>query len=202
MPDIFRRDLTGIAICRGRKFGQVWGLSSPSRSHRKSPLQEGTHLDLRFRSFRVIRCLSQCVSPKIAILPHFCFPWGRSWGNHAKCCMDGKRIRCLQISRCMCPSSYNSFWDRARCWSKIVIFFIPPSLHRWKDTSMLTKPLAPCPYLQRREFHRLKSENWATEWTIVSWRFHPLTCPRIPNSVRIGCALPDLFRKYCFSAPK
>ena len=25
-----------------------------------------------FNSFRVIRCLSQCVSPKIAILPHFC----------------------------------------------------------------------------------------------------------------------------------
>ena len=45
-----------------------------------------------FNSFRVIRCLSQCVSPKIAILPHFCFPWGRPWGNHAKCCMDGKRI--------------------------------------------------------------------------------------------------------------
>jgi len=48
-------------------------------------------------SFRVIRCLIQCVSQKIAILPHFCFPWGRPWGNHAKCCMDGKRIRCLQI---------------------------------------------------------------------------------------------------------
>ena len=46
-----------------------------------------------FNSFRVIRC----VSPKIAILPHFCFPWGRPWGNYAKCCMDGKRIRCLQI---------------------------------------------------------------------------------------------------------
>jgi len=27
----------------------------------------------------------------------FLFPWGRRWGNHAKCCMDGKRIRCLQI---------------------------------------------------------------------------------------------------------
>ena len=27
----------------------------------------------------------------------FCFPWGRPWGNHAKCCIDGKRIRCLQI---------------------------------------------------------------------------------------------------------
>jgi len=48
-------------------------------------------------SFRVIRCLSLCVSPKIAILPHFGFPWGRPWGNHAKCSMDGKRIRCLQI---------------------------------------------------------------------------------------------------------
>jgi len=31
-------------------------------------------------------------------LPHYCFPWGRPWGNHAKCYMDGKRIRCLQIA--------------------------------------------------------------------------------------------------------
>jgi len=51
-----------------------------------------------FNSFRVIRCLSQCVSPKSLFLPHFCFPWGRPWGNHAKCCMDVKRIRCLQIA--------------------------------------------------------------------------------------------------------
>ena len=51
-----------------------------------------------FNSDRVIRCLNQCISPKIAILPHLCFPWGRPWGsNHAKCCMDGKIIRCLQI---------------------------------------------------------------------------------------------------------
>jgi len=50
-----------------------------------------------FNSFRVIRCLSQCVSPKIAIFTNFCFPWRRPWGNHAKCCMGGKRIRCLQI---------------------------------------------------------------------------------------------------------
>jgi len=49
-----------------------------------------------FNSFRVIRCLSQCISPKVAIFTTF-FPWGRPWGNHAKCCMDGKRIRCLQI---------------------------------------------------------------------------------------------------------
>jgi len=47
-------------------------------------------------SFRVIRCLSQWVQ-KSLFLPHFCFPWGRPWGNHAKCCIDWKRIRCLQI---------------------------------------------------------------------------------------------------------
>ena len=31
---------------------------------------------------------------------------------------------------------------------------------------------------------------------------HPLTCPRILNLVRIGCALPDLFRKDWFFGPK
>jgi len=33
-----------------------------------------------------------------------------------------------KLSRCLCTSNYNRFWDRARYWSKIVIFFIP-TLH-------------------------------------------------------------------------
>ena len=48
--------------------------------------------------------VSQLFEPqmqKIAVFtyrsPHFCFPWVRPLGNHAKCCTDGKRIRCLQI---------------------------------------------------------------------------------------------------------
>ena len=58
-----------------------------------------TYLSI-FYSFRVIRCLSQCVSPKIAIFtyrsPHFCFPWRRPCSDyHAICCMDGKTIQCL-----------------------------------------------------------------------------------------------------------
>jgi len=48
-------------------------------------------------SFRVIRCLNQCVVQKLLFLPHFYFPWGRPWGNHTKCCMDKKRIWCSQI---------------------------------------------------------------------------------------------------------
>ena len=42
-------------------------------------------------------------------LPHFCFPWGRPWGNHDKCCMDGKRIRCLQIVSLYVPIYLNRF---------------------------------------------------------------------------------------------
>jgi len=30
-----------------------------------------------------------------------------------------------KLSRCMCPSNYKCFWDRARFWSKIVIFSHP-----------------------------------------------------------------------------
>jgi len=62
-----------------------------------------------FNSFRVIQCLGQCVSPKIAIFTTFLFPWGCPWGNHAKCCMDGKKIRCLQIVSHHVPSIFNSF---------------------------------------------------------------------------------------------
>jgi len=62
----------------------------------------------------LINCLAACTHlsstvsqlfelqvQKIAVFtycsPHFCFPWGRPWGKHTKYCMDGKRIRCLQI---------------------------------------------------------------------------------------------------------
>jgi len=31
----------------------------------------------------------------IARQRRFCIPWWRHCGNHAKCCMDGKTIRCL-----------------------------------------------------------------------------------------------------------
>jgi len=35
-----------------------------------------------------------------------------------------------KLSRCMCSSNYNRFWDTARYWSKIVKFFIPPCIRR------------------------------------------------------------------------
>jgi len=40
--------------------------------------------------------------PKIAVFtyrsPHFCFLWGRPWGNHAKYYMDGKKIRLAECA--------------------------------------------------------------------------------------------------------
>ena len=49
-----------------------------------------------FNSFWVIRCLSQCVSPKKSLfLLHFCFPRGRPCRNHAKRCINEKTIQCL-----------------------------------------------------------------------------------------------------------
>jgi len=120
-----------------------------------------------FNSFRVIRCLSQFVSPKIAIFTyrsrHFCFPWRRPCDYHAICCMDGKRIRCLQIVSQHVPIYVQQFPSYSNGKFKKRHFRVPPptflfplktplrlsrnTLHGWKDNSMLAKPLAACTYL-------------------------------------------------------
>jgi len=115
-----------------------------------------------FNSFRVIGCLIQCVTPKIAIFT-FLFPLGRPWGNHVKCCMDGKRIRCLQIVSQHVPMYLQQFprYSNRKCKKRH--FHVPPPtflfpletplrlsrnmLHEWKDNSMLAKPLAACTYV-------------------------------------------------------
>jgi len=109
-------------------------------------------------SFRVIRCLSQC--QKSPFLPHFCFPSGRPWGNHAKCCMDGKRHRCLQIVSQHVPIYLQQFpsYSNRKCkkspFLRTAATFLFPletplrlsrnMLHGWKDNSMLAKLLAAC----------------------------------------------------------
>ena len=48
-----------------------------------------------FPSYTMLKSMRK--SKNRYFLPHFCLPWGRPWGNHAKCCRDGKGIRSLQI---------------------------------------------------------------------------------------------------------
>jgi len=54
--------------------------------------------------------------------------------------------------------------------------------------------LVPAPFCQKWADRAQNSLNVVT--------FHPLTCPRIPNLVRICCGLPDLFRKDWFFSLK
>ena len=99
----------------------------------------------------------------LAIFTTFLFPWGRPWGNHAKRCMDRKRLRCLQIVLQHVPSIFNSFPVIRTASAKNRSFRVPQPtflfpletplrlsrnmLHGWKDNSMLAKPLAACAYL-------------------------------------------------------
>ena len=146
-------------------------------------------------SFQVIRCLSQCVTPEIVFLPNFCFPWGRPWGNHAKCCMDGKRIRCLQIvlSRSMYPSIFNSFPVIRTASAKIRHFHVPQPtflfpldaplrlsrnmLHVWKDNSMLAKPFAACTYLNSFRVIRCLSQCVSPKIAIFTTFLFPMGTP-------------------------
>jgi len=62
-----------------------------------------------FNSFRVIRCLSQCVSQKIAIFTTFLFPWGRPGAITLNVVWMESEFDAYKLSRCMCPSHYNRF---------------------------------------------------------------------------------------------
>jgi len=68
-----------------------------------------------FNSFRVIRCLNQCVSPEIAIFTTFFVSPGDAPGAITLNVVWMEReFDAYKLSRCMCPSNYNRFLDRAR----------------------------------------------------------------------------------------
>jgi len=99
----------------------------------------------------------------LAILTTFLFSLGCPKGNHAKCCMDGKRIRYLQIVSQHVPIYLQHFpsYSNPKCkkspFSRTAAhIFVSPGdalrlsrnmLHGWKENSMLAKPLAACTYL-------------------------------------------------------
>jgi len=80
-----------------------------------------------FNSFLVIQCLSQCVSPKIAIFTTFFVSPGDAPGAITLNVVWMERdFDAYKLSRCMCPSNYNHFWDRARyLWKKSSFYHTP-----------------------------------------------------------------------------
>ena len=116
-----------------------------------------------FNSFRVIRCLSQCVSPKIAILPHFCSPGDAPGAITLNVVWMEREFDAYELSRIVYTSIFNSFPVIRTASAKNRRFHVPQPtflfpletplrlsrnmLHGWKDYSMLAKPLGACTYL-------------------------------------------------------
>ena len=62
----------------------------------------------------------------MAIFTTFLFPLGDAPGEITlNVAWMEREFHDYKLSRCMCPSNYNRFLDRARYWSKIVIFSYP-----------------------------------------------------------------------------
>ena len=117
-----------------------------------------------FNSFRVIRCLSQCVCPKIAIFTTFWFPMGTPLrAITLNVVWMEREFDAYKLSRSMHPSIFNRFPVIRTASAKNRRFHVPQPtflfpletplrlsrnmLHGWKDNSMLAKSLAACTYL-------------------------------------------------------
>jgi len=82
-------------------------------------------------SFRVIRCLSQCVSPKNHYFYHIFVSPGEAPGAIALNVVWMEReFDAYKLSRCMCRSIYYYFLDTARYLWKNRHFIIPPCIRR------------------------------------------------------------------------
>ena len=74
----------------------------------------------QFPSYTMLKSMRK--SKNRYFLPHFGFYWGPPWGNHAKCCMDGKRIQCSQIVLQHVPIYRQQFPSYSNCKCKKLPF--------------------------------------------------------------------------------
>ena len=117
-----------------------------------------------FNSFRVIRCLSQCVNVKIAIFTTFLFALGTPLWQSRKTLHKWKdnSVLAKPIAACTHLSSTVSQLFEPQVQKNRRFHISQPTflfsletplrllrnmLHGWKDNSMLAKPLAACNYL-------------------------------------------------------
>ena len=76
-------------------------------------------------------CLSQCISPKIAIFYHiFVSPGDAPEAITLNVVWMEREFDAYKLSRCMCPSNYYHFWDTARYLWNYRHFIIPPCIRR------------------------------------------------------------------------
>ena len=83
-----------------------------------------------FNSFRVIRSLSQCVSPKIAIFTTFLFPLGTPPGAITQnVVINEKTIQCLPNPSQHAPIYLQQFPSYSNYNCKKIVIFTYPGLH-------------------------------------------------------------------------
>ena len=115
-----------------------------------------------FNSFRVIRCLSQCVTPKIAIFYILVSPGDAPGAITLNVVCMEREFDAYKLSRSTHLSSTISQLFELQV-QKIAVFTYRSQhccfpwrrpvrlsrnmLHGWKDNSMLAKPIAACTYL-------------------------------------------------------
>jgi len=105
-------------------------LSIFNNSMLAKPLAAYTYLSI-FNSFRVIRCLSQCVKSKNRYFYHiFVSPGDAPGAITLNVVWMEREFDAYKLSSCMCPSNYNRFWDRARyLWKKSSFYHTPCIRH-------------------------------------------------------------------------
>jgi len=138
-----------------------------------------------FNSFRVIRCLSQYIIPKNRYFYHILVSPGDAPGAITLNVVWMEReFDAYKLSRWMCPSNYNRFWDKAIYWSKIVIFSYPPAFdapvrvggsRRNIATLFGMEKLEWCGYQMVNKFRRYlfilaQLTNVTDGWTDTGWR--------------------------------
>jgi len=119
-----------------------------------------------------------------------CIPWPVACSEWSACLTDffdfrfwGKMTPKVKIFKNVFPDSATGHRStfRDQIWWKSAVAKLP--LPHKKNAGIVPVHILPKMARSRPKF----PERW-----------HPLTCPLIPNLIRIGCALPDLFRKDWF----
>ena len=112
-----------------------------------------------------------------------------------------------KLSRCMCPSSYNRFWDRATYLWKIYRHFITPPCIRLPRRNIFTplswKKLEWCRYATVKKFRRYiysfwrDPRTWQTDGqTDTAWQQRPRLC--IASRRKKSSFLPTPVFIFCF----
>jgi len=172
-------------IGQNPKIGKLWRPAAPqtyvvqkSWPHLRNSLALGLLRGVNSISLQCIPWNLQPPLSEVSVWPTFDF---RFWGQ-----MTPKVKIFENVFPNLSTGHQNTF--RGQSWWKSAVAKLPKSRVDYHTKNLGSAGLVPTPILPKMGRARPEFPE----------RCHPSTCPRIPNLVRIGCVLPDLFRKDWF----